>query len=221
MEEKAKNEEGDVKTLSILSLSVNKLHVLLYCSTLMLRVNLLWYVKDIFGFQVNYLCSLFIYLHFLHFLYWVALHLYCGMGKSWEQLSPLYLVVNDWELTCLQHPKSCSYMTWGTRRDGQMSSASASCFERSGNLNLVGSNPSQFKSMTLKLILNHFVVRCLTLLGQGMDWSAHGQDTVPECDIRSWCSWLGFPGDTLLNHYECALPQVSTRLDMTLYVART
>ena len=50
MEENIKSQDGSDKTLLILILKLNKLHVLLYFSSYKFRVNvdLLWYVKNIF-----------------------------------------------------------------------------------------------------------------------------------------------------------------------------
>ena len=50
MEENAKVQDGGDKTLSILILKLNKLHVLLYFLTHKLQVNILWIVKNIFSF---------------------------------------------------------------------------------------------------------------------------------------------------------------------------
>ena len=52
MEENAKNHNDSDKTLSILFLRVNKLHVLLdlYFSTYKLQVNILWHIKNTFSF---------------------------------------------------------------------------------------------------------------------------------------------------------------------------
>ena len=50
MEENAKRQDGDDKTLSILILKFNTLHVLFLFSTYKLRLNILWYIKNIFCF---------------------------------------------------------------------------------------------------------------------------------------------------------------------------
>ena len=50
MEEIANSQDSGDKTLSILSLKLNKLHVLLDLSTSKLRVNILWCVRNVFCF---------------------------------------------------------------------------------------------------------------------------------------------------------------------------
>ena len=64
-----------------------------------------------------------------------------------------------------------------------MSSASVACFGRSGDSDLVGSNPGQVKPMTLKMILVASLDMYLALLGYGKDWLTQCQDNISEWDI--------------------------------------
>ena len=50
-------------------------------STYKLRVNILWYINNTVCFLDLLFMFLFIYPHFLHFLYRAALYPYCGMGE--------------------------------------------------------------------------------------------------------------------------------------------